>query len=47
MWNLRSKTNEQRKKKDPSRNRFLTREHTDGHQRGGGLEMGEIGDGDE
>jgi len=44
MWNLRNKTNEQRKKK-----RIITlnsREQTDGYQRGGGQGMGEIGDGD-
>ena len=51
MWNLRNKTNEQRLKKERKRERQAKkqihnyREQTDGHQRGGGWELDEIGDG--
>jgi len=43
MWNLRNKTNEQRKKQQP-RNRLLTTENKLMLTRGSGG-MGEVGDG--
>lgn len=37
MWNLKNKTNEQRKRDKPRNKQTLNcREQTDGHQRGGG-----------
>ena len=36
MWNLRNKTNEQRKKKETNQKQTVNyREQTDGHQQGG------------
>ena len=50
MWNLRKETNKQRKKRDTEREikkqTLNTGEQTDGHQRGGGWRMGEIGEWD-
>ena len=43
MWNLRNKTNGQRGEKREGQTKKLSlkyREHTDGHQRGGGWGMG-------
>ena len=51
MCNLRNKTNKLRGKKKRERQikklTFNYREHTDGHHRGGGWRMGEIGGGRE
>ena len=46
VWHLRNKSNEQKGKKDKPRIRLLTIEKTRWLLRGGGWEMGEIGEGD-
>ena len=40
MWNLRSKTNEQRDKETNQKHTLNYREETDGYQKGGGWRMG-------
>ena len=48
-WNLRNKTNDQSwqgQEGQTQKQALNYREQTGGHQRGGGMEMGEIGDGD-
>ena len=49
MWNLRKKTNEQRKKERERQTKKHTlnySQQTDGYQNGSGWGMGKIGDGD-
>ena len=46
MWNLRNKTNEQRKKRQIKKQTLNYRKQIDGYQRRGGWEEEEIGDED-
>ena len=45
MWNLRNKTNEERKKRQTKKQTLKYREQTGGGQRGDGWGMGGIGEG--
>ena len=46
MYKLRHKPNEQRKKGQTKEQTLKDREQSGGYQRGGGAEVGEIGEGD-